>query len=58
MKVKFKGRTVKENSYAELECNTLEDDYSVSQRDISVVVTVNGNHLISLKEHFEIEVVH
>lgn len=56
MIIKFKGRTVKDNSYAELKCNTLTDNYSVSQRDISVIVNVNGNHLISLKECFEAEV--
>lgn len=57
MKVKFKGRTAKETSYAELECDTIKDNYDVSQRAISVVVRVNGKSLISLKEYFEVEVV-
>jgi hypothetical protein len=56
LKVKFKGRAVKENSYMELECDTIKDNYSVSQRDISVVVHVNGNYMFSLKEYFEVEV--
>lgn len=57
MKVLFKGRTVKEDSYMEIACDMTKDDYSVSQRDISVVVCVNGEYIYSLKEYFEVEVV-
>ena len=57
MKVKFKGRLIKENTDWEMICDLTKDDYSVSRRDISVVVKVNEKYQASLKEHFETEIV-
>lgn len=57
MKIKFKGRLVKENTDWVLVCDLQRDNYSVSQRDISVVVKVNGKFQASLKEYFEMEII-
>lgn len=56
LRIKFKGRVAKEDSHMELECDTIKDNYCVSQRDISVVVHVNDEHMFSLKKYFEVEV--
>lgn len=56
MKVKFKGRAVKEDSHMELECDLLKDNYQISQREISIVVHVNDKSMFSLRDYFEVEV--
>ena len=56
MKVKAKGRLIKENTKWEIVCDLVNDNYVVSQRDISVVITLNGVHHMSLKEYFKVEV--
>lgn len=54
--MKFKGKTVKDTSYKELVCDTERDYFRIDERAISVIVWVNDDYLISLKEDFEVVV--